>query len=108
MGLKTLLSEAGFKVPRARLHIDASAALGISQRKGVGRVRHLSVGVLWIQEQQLRKALEMTKRHGPRNPADVLTKCLAAQAVDHIVLGIRCRDGAVALSSETHDNPLTP
>ena len=34
-----------------RLHVDASAALGIIERRGVGRVRHLDVGSFWIQEQ---------------------------------------------------------
>ena len=33
--------------------IDAAAALGILERQGVGRVRHLDISVLWLQEQQL-------------------------------------------------------
>ena len=56
-----------------RLHVDASAALGILQRQGVGRVRHLDVGVLWLQEQQLRRLIELTKVLGTRNPADLMT-----------------------------------
>ena len=32
----------------ARIHVDASAALGILERRGVGRVRHLDVGALWL------------------------------------------------------------
>ena len=53
-----------------RLHFDAAAALGIVERKGVGRVRHLDVGSLWIQEQQLRRIPEMHKVAGLENPAD--------------------------------------
>ena len=56
-----------------RLHIDASAALGIIERRGVGRVRHLEVGSLWIQEQQLKRIVEMLKVPGLENPADLVT-----------------------------------
>ena len=40
-----------------RLHIDALAALGIIEQRGVGRVRHLEVESLWIQEQQLKRVI---------------------------------------------------
>ena len=56
-----------------RLHIDASAALGIIGRRGVGRVRHLEVGSLWIQEQQLKRVIGTLKVPGLENPADLLT-----------------------------------
>lgn len=29
---------------------DAKAALGILQREGVGKVRHIDVGILWLQK----------------------------------------------------------
>ena len=38
---------------KARMHADASAALGVIRSKGVGRIRHLHTGCLWIQEQAL-------------------------------------------------------
>ena len=50
-----------------RLHVDANAALGIIERRGVGRVRHLDVGSLWIQEQQLRRIIELKKDAGLLN-----------------------------------------
>ena len=54
LGLISLSADFGL-VFKVRLHIDAAAALGIIGRRGVGRVRHLDVGALWLQEQQLRK-----------------------------------------------------
>ena len=51
IGLVSLGRDLGIEV-LIRLHVDASAALGIVERRGVGRVRHLDVGSLWIQEQQ--------------------------------------------------------
>ena len=35
---------------RLRLPSDASAAVGITQRLGLGRVRHLAVSDLWVQQ----------------------------------------------------------
>ena len=59
-----------------RLHIDASASLGIIEQRGVGRVRHLEVGSLWIQEQQLKRVIDMLQVPGLENPADRVTKHL--------------------------------
>ena len=40
---------------RIRLHVDASAALGVIQRKGIGKIRHLATSALWLQSQQLKR-----------------------------------------------------
>ena len=66
LGLISLAADIGMDMT-ARLHVDANAALGIIERRGVGRVRHLDVGTLWLQEQQLRKVLEMQKVEGLKN-----------------------------------------
>ena len=46
---------------KARLHVDASAAIGIIQRQGVGKVRHLDVHTLWLQEREARRHFEVLK-----------------------------------------------
>ena len=53
---------------RVRLHVDAAAAFRILERRGVGRVRHLDIGVLWLQEQQLRRVVKLTKVLGTSIP----------------------------------------
>ena len=35
---------------KAGVLVDASAALGVAQRQGLGKLRHLQTGALWIQE----------------------------------------------------------
>ena len=35
---------------KLEVHADSVAAIGICRRSGVGRVRHLAVGQLWVQE----------------------------------------------------------
>ena len=53
---------------------DSSAAKGFAQRRGLGRVKHVQVRYLWIQERLARR--EATLRWIPtaRNVADILTK----------------------------------
>jgi hypothetical protein len=50
LGVVALLSELGREV-QLRVHCDSSAAIGIVNRSGLGRTRHLDVQLLWIQEQ---------------------------------------------------------
>ncbi len=55
---------------------DASAALGIIQRRGLGKVRHIDTHHLWIQEVAAKKKLKYGKIAGEKNCADLLTKHL--------------------------------
>ena len=55
---------------------DASTALGIIHRKGLGKTRHIDTGHLWIQQKAAEKALVFAKVLGRDNPADLFTKYL--------------------------------
>jgi len=55
---------------------DSSAAGGISQRLGAGRVRHLEAKDLWIQEKVRSHELKVVKVGTEKNRADLLTKFL--------------------------------
>ena len=55
------------------VYVDSSAALGISQRCGIGKVRHLRRQGLWVQEARHTGRLAYRKVLGTKNPADVLT-----------------------------------
>ena len=56
------------------IYTDSSAAMGMVARKGIGRVRHVEVGELWIQDAVKSKVLIVNKIEGEYNPADILTK----------------------------------
>ena len=58
---------------------DASAALGIINRRGLGRTRHIDTGLLWIQQTAAEKRLQYGKVFGTINPADLMTKYLTAE-----------------------------
>ena len=75
LGLISLARDLGLQLD-AKVHSDASAALAIAQRQGLGKVRHLRVQYLWVQEKVRRKDLTVHKVNGKLNPADLLTKHL--------------------------------
>ena len=53
---------------------DASAALSIAKRQGAGKMRHMNVKSLWLQDKSVQKILDYKKVKGEENPADGLTK----------------------------------
>ena len=53
---------------------DAGAALGIINGKGLGKTRHIQIGLLWIQQTAAEQRLKFHKVLGMRNPADLFTK----------------------------------
>ncbi len=61
---------------RLRLSLDSSAARSAVLRRGVGRIRHLEVKVLWIQDHTNSGRLVVDKIKGTENPADIGTKPL--------------------------------
>ena len=81
LGMLSLLVDLGWKL-KLRVHSDATAAIGICRRKGLGKVRHLATTDLWIQDQVRSRKIELLKVLGTDNPADVLTKYVNRQAME--------------------------
>ena len=74
---------------------DSSTALAISQRVGLGKVRHLQVQYLWIQERHSDGSLALQKVKGELNPADLLTKGVPQETLRRHVAtaGLELRGG---------------
>ena len=52
-GVASLIKDiTGVDPGRVGAYTDASAAIGMVQRQGTGKVRHIEVGMLWIQQNQ--------------------------------------------------------
>ena len=79
LGHQAIMSDFGINMG-VRLWTDSSAALGISKRSGLGRIRHLDTHTLWLQEKVRTGAVEVRKINGEENPADLFTKHLPSQA----------------------------
>jgi hypothetical protein len=70
---------------QGELFADSSAALGVVGRKGAGKLRHVRVGQLWIQEKAESGALQFHKVRGDSNVADLLTKPLRESEIDKYI-----------------------
>ena len=81
LGLRSLANDLGINLD-LEIHADSSAALGICKRSGIGRVRHLAVGQLWVQERLRSGDFKLFKVAGAMNPADLFTKHLARDLMD--------------------------
>ena len=58
------------------LHTGSSGAKGILMRQGVGKVRHLSIRILWLQDLISSGQVKLSTVPGALNPADIGTKRL--------------------------------
>ena len=103
LGMITMAASFGDKCT-VRLHVDASAALGVIQRKGVGKIRHLHTGALWLQEQQVRNVVAFQKINGTMNPADLFTKHLSREAKEKYttMLGANKTEGRSDKAAQLH------
>ena len=84
-----------------RIHSDATAAIGIARRRGLGKLRHLDVEDLWVQEKVRNKDVEIVKVLGTDNPADIFTKYVDAAILNKALLqmGLRPEAGRPKASS---------
>ena len=80
------------------INVDASAAIGIAQRKELGKVRHLNTQSLWIQDAVREKRVQLEKVGGNLNPADLFTKHVPAEVLQrHMArVGLNPQDGRAA------------
>ena len=67
---------------RATVKSDATAAIGIVSRVGLGKVRHLAVADLWVQQAARSGRVSYTKVPGQLNPADIFTKAVDKETLE--------------------------
>ena len=77
LGIMNMLREWGIQ-PGARIFTDSSAALGVVHRKGSGKLRHIRVNMLWVQDKRATGELDYQKIEGTENPGDLMTKYLGS------------------------------
>ena len=76
MGLISMYKDLGTHMNGVVLG-DASTALAIVARRGLGKFRHLETNYLWIQEKAAKGDLNFKKVAGVDNGADLFTKTLS-------------------------------
>ena len=81
LGMRNLMKDWGVESSGV-VYADSSAALAIAKRKGAGKLRHINVSSLWIQERQDKEDLGLRKVLGTENPADMMTKHFPRDSLD--------------------------
>ena len=57
----------------------------MTQRKGSGKMRHVRIGQLWIQEVAENEELRFRKVKGEESPANLGTKHLTEKKIDELI-----------------------
>merc|ERR1712235_139679 len=73
LGMRSLLEDFQVQV-EIKILSDATAAIGMVRRLGLGKVRHLAVADLWVQQRVRSGDLSVAKYPGVDNGADLMTK----------------------------------
>ena len=86
MGLRAIAVDIGVSfVGPIQINTDASAAIGIGSRLGLGKVRHIEVNQLWLQEKVYKGEIVLKKVGTLENIADALTKAVNAETLRYHV-----------------------
>jgi hypothetical protein len=94
LGMVGLMEDWGAE-HKGNVHVDSSAAIGTASRKGAGKMRHVRIGHLWIQEKAEDEDISMKKILGEENPADCMTKGLSRRKIDQFmeIMNQEAREG---------------
>jgi len=90
LGMQSIMRDLGWDC-KIRLLVDSSAAKSIASRTGLGKLRHLGIKFLWLQECVRRGKVVLSKVRGDINPADVLTKPKSLEDM-RLLLNFSCLD----------------
>ena len=77
---------------QGHLRSDSPAAIGIAQRRGLGKVKHMHTQYLWIQERIRAKDVVVHKVGTDNNVADLFTKHLARPKIDKFMSSLGFRE----------------
>ena len=92
----TVATELGVRLGGGGLVLktDSEAAKSFVSRRGLGRMRHIEVRELWLQEEVRAGKVVVKKVAGSENPADLMTKFLKkSEVVDRLWrMGIEWKD----------------
>jgi len=85
------------------LRPDATAGIGIANRLGIGKIRHLHTQSLWVQKAVYDKEFVIQKVQGPQNVADLPTKHVDAPTLWRLMsmMGFVVLRGKSRLAIET-------
>ena len=86
-GLVGLAGELGYGSLDSVVNVatDSSAAKSFVSRHGLGKMKHIEIRELWLQQEVLKGKVKVCKVKGVENPADLMTKVLNISDIsDHL------------------------
>ena len=88
--VRSILQFWGYN-PSIELQLDASSAIAIGSRQGLGKVRHMEVKYLWLQQLVATKHVRLVKVRGTEHPPDLGTKYLSRESLAKclVMVGLR-------------------
>ena len=100
LGMRSFAQDLGGAALKVRIMVDSSAAIQMARRSGLGRVRHMAVALLWLQDAVRRGDVEIAKCKGTENPSDIGTKYVPVAVLDAMLemLGFEVRGGNARLA----------
>ena len=90
LGCRSMLEDFGIH-SNLRMMSDATAAIGLAKRQGLGKVRHIASADLWLQGIVRGGTLELGKIPGKDNPADINTKAIDRETLEKHLVTYRMR-----------------
>ena len=84
LGIQTVAKDLGIPCG-LNLHLDASATMCLVNRRGLGKVKHVDMQNLWIQEASKNGPFTTRKVGTNVNPADLMTKPLAKPKIEQLM-----------------------
>ena len=101
----TVAKELGVRVGGRRIVVrtDSEAAKSFVSRRGLGKMRHIEVRDLWLQEEVRKGNVVVQKVLGTDNPADLMTKFLHVKEIEHRLgeMGMEVRKAERKTEKET-------
>ena len=88
LGLQTIMKELGWDY-EVRVQVDANATIGTLHRRGLGKLRHVEVEELWLQQEISKKKISVAKVGGTENTADIGTKPVKKEVAEYLMNKMR-------------------
>jgi hypothetical protein len=98
LGLRSMLEECSLQW-EARLRCDSTSGRALAVRQGLGRVRHIDIKMLWLQDVIAKSILTVAWVGSAENLADIGTKALLKERHEFLVrkIGLHEQPGEIAL-----------
>ena len=85
--MQALAEDLGWRV-EVRLWTDSSSAKAVANLRGLGKLRHVELKCLWVQDMVKERKVELKTVKGTENVADHLTKPKTREEVDMVLRNV--------------------